>query len=97
MRSKAELYQLLEKCIGLAEDTGKLDANGDDHDELLQFIIPLLPDEWEPDSHWDNHPEYPVVDWQHEIANGDTRQSYKDWVNNQLEEVSCDTVRTPTC
>ena len=31
-------------------------------------------------SHWDDHPDYPVEDWQSEVANGDTRQSYRDWL-----------------
>lgn len=35
------------------------------------------------DSHWDDHPDYPVKDWQYEVANGDTRLGYKDWVEHQ--------------
>lgn len=37
-------------------------------------------------SHWDDHPDHPVEDWQYEVANGDTRQSYKDWVISQAEQ-----------
>jgi hypothetical protein len=33
---------------------------------------------------WGEHPDYPVVDWQYEVANGDTRQGYWDWVENEL-------------
>lgn len=36
-------------------------------------------------SHWDEHPDYPVEDWQYEVANGDTRLGYHDHVRNQLE------------
>lgn len=31
-------------------------------------------------SHWDDHPDHPVSDWQYEVASGDTRQSYSEWV-----------------
>jgi hypothetical protein len=41
---------------------------------------------FEPESHWDNHEDYPPEDWQMEIANGDTRQSYVEWVNHKLQE-----------
>ena len=40
---------------------------------------------WEPASHWDNHPDFPVEDWKAEVSNDDTRQSYIEWVNCQLE------------
>ena len=40
---------------------------------------------WEPASHWDNHPDYPVEDWSEQVCNGDTRESYIEWVNSQLE------------
>jgi hypothetical protein len=36
-------------------------------------------------SHWDEDPDYPLADWQHEVADDDTRQSYKDWVESQKE------------
>ena len=36
-------------------------------------------------SHWDIHPDYPVEDWKYEIANDDTRQSYKEWVESKIE------------
>ena len=39
---------------------------------------------WAPESHWDDHDEFPVADWQAEVENGDTRQSYVDWVNSQM-------------
>ena len=34
---------------------------------------------------WGEHPEHPMADWQNEVANGDTRRGYWDWVANQLE------------
>jgi hypothetical protein len=35
---------------------------------------------------WGEHPNYPVADWKHEIANDDTRLGYWDWVEHRLEE-----------
>jgi hypothetical protein len=34
---------------------------------------------------WDEHAEYPVSDWQAEVADNDTRASYWDWVLSQKE------------
>lgn len=38
----------------------------------------------EAESHWDEHPDHPVEDWKSEVANDDTRQSYKEWVAARL-------------
>jgi hypothetical protein len=35
-------------------------------------------------SHWDDHPEHPVQDWRTEVANNETRQSYKEWVVHKV-------------
>jgi hypothetical protein len=35
--------------------------------------------------HWDSHPDFPVSDWEYEVANGDTRLGYQQWVNDQIE------------
>jgi len=45
---------------------------------------PEEPRGWEPDSHWEDHPQHLPEDWMNEIANKDTRLSYVDWVNNEL-------------
>ena len=42
--------------------------------------------EWRPDSHWDNHEDYPTEDWTDEVCEGNTRQSYIEWVNSQIED-----------
>ena len=34
---------------------------------------------------WTVHPGYPPADWQYEVANGDTRSSYWDWVLSKME------------
>lgn len=31
------------------------------------------------------NPHYPLKDWQYEVANGDTRLGYSDWVEAKLE------------
>lgn len=36
-------------------------------------------------SYWREVPGYPVEDWQYEVANGDTRQGYHDWVDSKQE------------
>ena len=36
------------------------------------------------DDYWSSHPLYPVDDWQYEVANGDTRQGYWEWVGAKL-------------
>lgn len=41
--------------------------------------------EWKPKSHWDDHPDYPASDWKDEVSDNNTRQSYVDWVNSQIE------------
>jgi hypothetical protein len=36
------------------------------------------------DSHWDDHPDWPVRDWQAAVQDGDTRQSYVAWVIDMI-------------
>jgi hypothetical protein len=36
-------------------------------------------------SHWDDVPGHPVEDWQYEVRNGDTRQSYTEWVAGRVD------------
>lgn len=38
-------------------------------------------------SHWDEDPDYPVADWKYEVANDDTRQSYREWVESRKSEI----------
>jgi hypothetical protein len=42
---------------------------------------------WEPDSHWDEHPNWSVEDWKNEISNDDTRQGYHEWVRSKIEQM----------
>jgi hypothetical protein len=41
---------------------------------------------WEPESHWDEHPNWPVEDWKYEISEDNTRQGYHEWVRSKIEE-----------
>ena len=34
--------------------------------------------------HWGVHPDFPRADWQYEVANGDTRLGYWEWVASKL-------------
>jgi hypothetical protein len=36
--------------------------------------------------YWDEHPDYPLSDWQELVAENTTRQGYWEWVNNNLAE-----------
>jgi hypothetical protein len=36
-------------------------------------------------SHWEDDPEFPSEDWKHEVASGDTRLGYHEWLENQRE------------
>lgn len=33
----------------------------------------------------DSHPNFPVEDWKHDVANGDTRLGYWEWARNMEE------------
>lgn len=37
-------------------------------------------------SHWDDDPEFPISDWQHEVVEGNTRLGYHQWMANQREQ-----------
>ena len=51
-----------------------------DHEEVPHFVKGF-----NPDSHWDDHPDYPASDWMREVGEGDTRLGYIDWVNAEME------------
>ena len=36
-------------------------------------------------SHWEDDPEFPSEDWKYEVANGDTRLGYREWVEHQRD------------
>ena len=35
--------------------------------------------------HWEDDPDFPSEDWRYEVANGDTRLGYHQWVEHQRE------------
>ena len=36
-------------------------------------------------SHWEDDHEFPSEDWKYEVANGDTRLGYREWVEHQRD------------
>lgn len=59
----------------------------------------IHPEDWSLNAHdlcskygpWGSHPEFPATDWRREVADGDTRLGYWDWVECQIEELEgCD-------
>lgn len=36
--------------------------------------------------YWGEHPEYPVECWKYQVANGNTRCGYWEWVERAVEE-----------
>lgn len=41
--------------------------------------------------YWGKHPTHTVESWQYEVANNDTRQSYWEWVAEQVADEAIDT------
>ncbi len=33
--------------------------------------------------HWTENPDFPVTDWQYDVASGNTRLGYQDWCRQQ--------------
>ncbi len=64
------------------------DAIAEGHRISAKFHEPISEDleEWQPASHWDEHPQFPVDDWKAEVIEDATRQSYVEWVNSNIEE-----------
>lgn len=51
-------------------------------------LTPIKPEiKWEPESHWDEHPNWPIKDWEHEIGEGSTRQGYHEWIRSKISEL----------
>jgi hypothetical protein len=44
---------------------------------------------------WEEHPDFPVSDWQYQVANGDTRRGYHDWVEAEMEAAEIDHTSGP--
>ena len=44
-----------------------------------------LPNKWEPDSGWDDHPLWPREDWLYQCQHDNTFLGYVDWVNAQID------------
>jgi len=35
--------------------------------------------------HWENDPDFPIEDWQYQVANNDTRLGYTEWIASERE------------
>lgn len=57
----------------------------------IEEIVASLPKIGEPINtvdgyeYWDSHPDFPVSDWRHEVADNNTRMGYWDWVRSEME------------
>lgn len=79
------------ECLqrGLGEDYGgKRNTIGSrgKMDELVEMFDPLPRNR----EYWDDDPTYPFEDWQLEVRNNDTRQSYEEWLVSQREQAEED-------
>lgn len=43
-------------------------------------------DELFEESDWAEHDDYTLADWKYEVMNNDTRQGYRSWLYNRLEQ-----------
>lgn len=48
---------------------------------LREKVTAFLQGDSETDDGWKSDPKFPVSDWQYEVANGDTRRGYEEWVD----------------
>ena len=97
MNDENEIIKLVTHAVRLA-DRAFQDSGGSSRHWVRDWFLPYLRHEgliimqegeipgWKPASHWDHHNDHPVDDWKAEVLNGDTRQSYIDWVNSRIEE-----------
>jgi hypothetical protein len=85
----AELIEKLGHAAGLDNlgeipSTDILDAIFNRVNELAGHTTPEISIDhggW-----WGSHPNYPLEDWQSEVANNDTRLSYWEWVTGKVSE-----------
>lgn len=83
--ANAHVRELLDGYIQQEIALGNLTDEPDEGS--LSFWDEFPMPEAEPESrfpaHWSSDPAHPVTDWQYEVANGDTRLGYRDWVGVQ--------------
>jgi|SRR5208337_635931 len=77
MRDENEgIWNLLESI----RELGKSDDAGDRKDRIdtneQSKVVPTK-------THWEDDIEFPADDWKYEVANGDTRLGYGEWVGHQ--------------
>lgn len=97
--AKLPAVPAMEILTGAAERYGRLRQEGDvsgyadtchdseeDREQLLAYAVSLLRNLPEGAVQvWGEYPGHEVADWQYEVANGDTRLGYWEWVRHQIE------------
>jgi hypothetical protein len=73
------IWNLLESI----REQGKSDDAGGRPDLIEPYRHPNAPTAKIP--HWEDDPDFPSEDWKYEVANGDTRLGYHQWVEHQRE------------
>lgn len=73
----AEAVRRLSAAVNAAEEH---DANTDERSSSADQSGAR------PVDYWGEDPSYPVEDWQHEVANGNTRRGYWEWVASRREQ-----------
>lgn len=73
-------------------------TNRDEIEDYLERRARIIAEKrrsWTGEDPWDDHPDHPSSDWSQEVANGDTRRGYVDWVRARLEEALHDDLDLP--
>jgi hypothetical protein len=68
--------------------TGRFAGDQSDSIETHKPALTRIP-------HWEDDAEFPSEDWKSEVANGDTRLGYREWVERQRAEQHPQTVQRP--
>ena len=74
-----------EQAINQAYQRGSL-PDGDYVEDTFQVDEYASRKDGERPSHWEEDDTFPVEDWQYEVQNNDTRQSYREWVNTKHQQ-----------
>lgn len=77
---KGDLAEAVRQLSAAIESTEQNKPSEDSNPSLGdQYVVGS-------DDCWAENETYTVADWQHEVANGDTRRGYWEWVQAQIED-----------
>lgn len=65
---------------GYVSDGQPVGTSGQTYEEIYDGTIEPVGDPV-----WASDPDHPVEDWQYEVANGDTRRGYQEWLQARRE------------